>query len=171
MGLKNKNKMKKVITILSVAILVLTSCNRSASASGSDNSSFGSSSNEERPKTAEELKAELKQQEVSNPNQYLSVEGSTLKPNMVREAGLFRDAEYDGWIVAGTIKNTATVARYKDIVLTIQLFSQTGTVIETNDYTVYEFYEPNSSKQFSFKINAPDAMEKFNVSINTAVGQ
>jgi len=150
--------MKKIILIAMTATTIsFMSCN-----------SGGSSSNSDRPKTPEELKMELKIQEQSSPTEYLTVNGETMKHNLVREAGLFRDAEYDGWLVEGTIKNSATVAKFKDIVLTIKLLSQTETVIEEKDYVFYEFYEPNSSKQFSIKINPPTVTDKFNVSVKNA---
>ncbi len=112
---------------------------------------------------------ELKAQEQSSPSSYLTVDNATMKRNLVREAGVFRDAEYDGWLVEGTIKNSATLAKFKDVVLTIELQSQTGTTIEEKDYVLYEFYEPNSTKNFSIKIYPPEETDKFNVFLKTAL--
>jgi len=150
--------MKKIgFFTIAISLLLWTSCN-----------SGGSSSNTDRPKSPEELKAELKMQEQFAPTDYLRTEGSTMKHNEVRKAGLFRDAEYDGWLVEGTIKNSATITRFKDVIVTIKLFSQTETVIEEKDYAIYEFFEPNSSKPFSIKITPPKVTDKFNVSVKTA---
>jgi hypothetical protein len=156
--------MKKSFLILGVsAILALTGCNQ-----GGGSSSNGSS-NTERPKTPEELRLELKQQEQSTPQQYLEISGTTMKHNMTRESGLFHDAEYDGWLVEGVIKNSASIAKFKDIVVSISLISQTGTVIEEKDYVIYEFYEPNTTKKFAIKIYPPEVTDKFNVNVKTAV--
>lgn len=125
-------------------------------------------SNSEKPKTAEELKQELKTKEEIMPTQYLTIENATMTQNLVREAGLFRDAKYDGWLAKGIIKNSATIAKYKDVVITIELYSQTETVIETKDYVIYEYYEPNSSKEFTIKINTPDATNKFHMTVKDA---
>lgn len=150
--------MKKILFLsFASATLLLASCNSGGS----------SGSNADKPKTPEELKMELKIQEQSSPTDYLSASGATMKHNEVRKAGLFRDAEYDGWLVEGIIKNTATLARFKDVVLTIKLFSQTETVIEEKDYVIYEFFEPNTSKPFSIKIHPPEVTDKFNVSVKT----
>jgi hypothetical protein len=119
-------------------------------------------------KSPEELKMELKAQERANPTQYLSITESTMTANKIREAGLFRDAEYDGWIIKGSILSSATLAKFKDVVINVELYSQTGTVIEEKDYVIYEFYEPGTIKSFSLKINTPEATNKYNVSIKSA---
>ena len=120
------------------------------------------------PKSAEELHQELKTEEQTTPTKYLAIENPTMKHNMVREAGLFRDAKYDGWLAQGQIKNTATIAKYKDVIVTIELYSQTKTLIETKDYVVYEYYEPYSRKDFTIKINTPGATYKFHMTIQDA---
>jgi hypothetical protein len=120
------------------------------------------------PKSPEELKMELKIQEQNNPLLYLSSDNATMKRNLVKEEGLFRDAEYDGYLIEGTIKNSASVARFKDVVLTVQFYSQTGTVIEEKDFVLYEFYEPNATRNFTLKLYPPEAMDKFGVEIKGA---
>ena len=152
---KMKNKMKKPLLILiTTMIMFFNSCN-------SDNSL-------NRPKTAEELKLELKIQEQSSPTKYLTINNATMKHNLIRESGLFHDAEYDGWLVQGTINNSASVAKFKDIVVGIKLISKTLTVIEEKDYVIYEFYEPNSSKEFSIKIYPPKPTDTFSVIVKRA---
>lgn len=152
--------MKQFLPLLFFVVLFVTSCSNSVSTEQS------------RPKTPEELKMELKNQELNDPTSYLSAENVTMTENKVktREAGLFRDAEYktDGYFIEGSIKNTATLAKYKDVILTVTLFSQTETVIEEKDYVIYEFYAPNSVNPFSFKINPPSATNKFNVVVKGA---
>lgn len=152
--------MKKIIFTLIVATtFAFTNCNS------------GGFSQQERLKTAEELRMELELQEQISPNEYLSAT-ATMSPNRVktREAGLFRDAEYgtDGYNIEGTIKNTATIARFKDVVLTVTFMSQTKTVIEEKDYVFYEFCEPNSTKAFSLHLYPPDATDRFNVTVKNA---
>lgn len=135
------------------------------------NSSNILKSEQERHKTAEELMKDLKTEEQKNPKSYL-ITKATISPNRVkiRNAGLFREAEYatDGYYINGIIKNTAKVARFKDVILLISYSSQTGTVIEEEEHILYEFYEPNISKSFSIHVYPPDAMSQFNVTIKTA---
>ncbi len=122
----------------------------------------------EKPKSPEELRRELKIQEQAAPTRYLTISESTMKQNKIEDAGFFHGAKYDGYLVEGTILNTASIARFKDIFLSIKLFSKTQTVIEEKDYVIYEYYEPRGSKRFSIKVNPPEATEKFNVSVKSA---
>lgn len=54
--------------------------------------------------------------------------------------------------VHGVIKNTATVATYKDAVVKITYLSKTKTVLGSEKYTIYETFPPNSTTQFELKI-------------------
>lgn len=114
-----------------------------------------------RQKTPAELKMELQKQESSNPLQYLELENVTIQRNKIKEAGLFSHAKYDGYLITGQVKNAATIAKYKDIRIRVELYSKTRTVIDNQTYVIYEYYEPNSAKDFSIKIDAPNAMKNF----------
>lgn len=122
-----------------------------------------------RQKSPEELRMELKILEQSSPLDYVKIaEGASMNPNQTREAGLFRDAEYDGYILNGAINNTATIAKFKDVTITIEFFSTTETLMEQKEHVFYEYYEPNSSKTFSLKIDPPADFDKFSISIKSA---
>lgn len=116
---------------------------------------------------------ELKQQEQQEPLRYLDAGNVTMRPNMVmtRRAGLFREAEYEtqGYFIEGTITNTASIAKFKDAVIKVSFISQTGSIIQSVDHTVYEFFGPNGAVHFSFKTNKPGATDKFAVSIVSAI--
>ena len=116
---------------------------------------------ENRQKTPTELKMELQMQENNNPKQYLKLENVKMKRNKIKDAGLFSSAKYDGYLITGQVKNNATIAKYKDLKFTVELYSQTKTVIESKSFVIYEYYEPNSTKNFSLKIDAPNAMKSF----------
>lgn len=146
--------MKKCLLLLAV-ILQLFSCNTVT----------------ERPKTPEELRLELMSQEQNQPTYYLEVDSKMREDQvLVKKAGLFRDAEYspDGNTIFGTIANKATVAKFKDIVLEVTYFSQTDTPIETQEYTIYEYFEPQHSKEFQIKVYPPEAMKKFGLEVKSA---
>ncbi len=128
-----------------------------------------SSCNQNRQKTPEELKMELKIQESRNPHQYLKLESVKLNRNQIKKAGLFSRAKYDGFLINGIIKNSATLAKYKDLRLTVEYFSKTNTLLESKTYTLYEYYEPNSSKDFQLKVYPPDTMQNYNVTLFDAV--
>ena len=159
--------MKEQITILFLAIITFLSCNTSS------NSSQPSSSLEEvnKTKTPEELKVELAALEKSFPLKYLTIDCSMEADEVkIRDAGLFHEAEYspDGNTIYGTIQNSATVAKFKDIVITVTYYSQTETVISSEDFTFYEFYEPNAIVTFQQKVYPPKEMSKFGIEIKNA---
>lgn len=157
----NKRKMKTKLLITILFSLLLFSCNTK---SASEESS--------RTKTPEELKAELKQNEQNNPKQYLEASGKWGENNVkIKEAGLFADAEYqqDGYNVNGTIKNNASVAIFKDVVLRLSYLSQTQSVISSEDYTVYKYVEPNHSVEFDLTVHPPDAFVKMQIDVVSGV--
>jgi hypothetical protein len=89
--------------------------------------------------------------------------------NNIKNAGLFSKAKYDGYLITGLAINTATMAKFKDLKITVELYSKTKTVIDNNTYVFYEFYKPNSTKKFSIKIDAPTAMDSFGVFVGGAI--
>jgi len=122
----------------------------------------------EKPKTPEELRAELKNDEQVAPQKYLSINAATIRENITRPAGLFNRSQSDGYLIQGEIRNSASIARFKDIILKVQYLSPTQSIIQENDYVVYEFFEPSSSKTVTFKVYPPDAMKGFSVSVKSA---
>ena len=64
--------MKQILSILFFLVLFITSCSDSVS------------TEQERPKTPEELKMELKNQELNDPTTYLSAENVTMTENKVK---------------------------------------------------------------------------------------
>lgn len=156
--------MKKILLTLLTTSLLLTSC-------GSDNASTSAAEEQVKSKTPEELKAELAAQEKSAPLTYLTLEATMQEDKIkTRNEGLFRSAEYspDGNTIYMTITNSATIAKYKDIVVTVTFYSQTETAIESKDFTFYEFFEPNSTKELQQKVYPPELMEKFGCEIKNA---
>jgi allantoicase len=153
--------MKTKLIFLSIAsVFLITGCN-----------SGGSSASQEqtRPRTPEELKAELKQQELNNPLSYLSDSEVTMKDNtiLVSKETFFKSAKYkdDGKIVEGYIVNSATLAKYKDVVVKIAYYSSTKTLIEEKKFVFYEFYEPNSTNYFSLKVYPPSAYDTYGFTV------
>jgi hypothetical protein len=127
----------------------------------------------ENPKTPEELRAELRLQEINAPLDYLDDKGVTLQPKekKIRNGGLLRDPEYapDGGIIEGDIINKATLAKFKDLVVKVSYYSQTKTLIEEKSFTFYEYYEPHSAKHFTMKVDVlPEAYKNFTFEITGA---
>ncbi len=149
-----------------VSSILITSCNNSGSGSVAE-----LESQMELPKTPAQLKEELASQEKIAPLDYITVDG-TMKADEIqtRAEGLFRNAEYspDGNTIYGTIKNSATIAKFKDVVVVITYYSQTDTKIKSEEKVYYEFYPPNSSTTFELKVYPPEEMAKFGLEIKSA---
>jgi len=55
--------------------------------------------------------------------------------------------------IKGFIRNTATITTYKDVVVEVVFYSKTGSTINTENYTLYEFYRPATRKDFELKVS------------------
>ncbi|KIX22440.1 hypothetical protein SY27_00890 [Flavobacterium sp. 316] len=93
------------------------------------------------PKTAEQLKLELKIQEEVSPQDYLKADGN-YKENFWG----------DKLKINCIVKNNATLASYKDAVLKIRYFSKTKTEIANKEMILYEVFPPNSTKTIELKL-------------------
>jgi hypothetical protein len=121
------------------SLVLLQACSEANSYSGSSYTAPV----EERPKTAEELRAELLAQEQRAPEEYL------------KTTGVYRRNLIDQLVLEGDIANTATLANFKDPVLTVQWFSKTHTQIDTKQYQIYELIPAQGSTHFKLKTEAP----------------
>lgn len=110
----------------------------------------------ERPKTAAELRADLLATEQASPQEYLDVDGRYWR-NLIEQL-----------VVEGDIANNASLAGYKDPVVTILWFSKTGTQIGEESYRVYEFVKPGRKTHFKLKTNAPASVKSISMGITDA---
>jgi hypothetical protein len=85
--------------------------------------------------------------EHAYPNNYLSA-GGTYRPN-------FWQTEEE---ISGTITNNALHTNCKDIRIRVNFYSQTKTIIGTQDYIIYEYVPYGSTQAFTLKIPKPPAM-------------
>ncbi|OGU96040.1 MAG: hypothetical protein A2475_01165 [Ignavibacteria bacterium RIFOXYC2_FULL_35_21] len=88
----------------------------------------------QKPKTEEELRQELVEKELKNPKKYLKIFVERKDPFIGR-----------AYLIC-SVRNTATMATFKDIVIQVQYWSKTNSMIKKWDNTFYEFITPYSSK-------------------------
>lgn len=81
--------------------------------------------------------------EAASPLNYLQADG-TYRENFIG----------DKIKIDGSIANTATVTTYKDVSVRVNFYSKTNTLIGSEDYTLYEFYPPNTKQSFKLKVKA-----------------
>ena len=148
--------MKKNVVIFIGILILIQSCQ----------------SSNNHPKSAAELKTDLKMQERETPSQYLSIGDSRMNIDKVqtRKAGIFRDAQFtdDGATITGNIKNNATLAKFKDAVVVVSFSSSTNTIIEEKEFVLYKFFPPQASEYFSIKVYPPPSTSSFNVVLRNA---
>ena len=67
------------------------------------------------------------------------------------------------------VENNATVANYKDVILEINLYSATNTLLKTINHTCYEYFKAHEQKTFELRIEKPRNTEKVGIDIQSAV--
>lgn len=132
---------KAVLALISVTILI--SCSNSNSSSSQ--------------KSPEELRLELKEQEKSNPTQYLSFSGS------------YKESFWgDDFNITCKFENNASLVTYKDAVLRITYYSKTKTKLGAENYTVYELFPPSTTKTIELKIDNYKNVDSFTMDLLNA---
>jgi hypothetical protein len=146
---------KKLLTLAYVlgTLFTLKSCSRGTSYTDGPSGAGSLTASVERPKTAAELRAELLAQEQHSPEDYLQVE-ATYHRNFINQL-----------VLEGDIASTATLATYKDPVLSVTWVSKTDTELETVKYPVYELIRSQGSTHFKLKTSAPGYVASVRVGI------
>jgi hypothetical protein len=135
--------MKRRITLCLFSLCLLVySC---------DDSSAGSSifSSTPREKTADEIRAELKQKEQQEFYKYIAAK-SSMRKNLIGET-----------VLEGTISNLAALSSFKDIVFEITFISKTGTEIDIQNHIVHELIGPQKLIRFKIKTITSKAATDF----------
>jgi hypothetical protein len=149
---------KKILTLAYVlgTLFTLQSCSPSTTYT-SDSAGPGSlTASIDRPQTAAELRAELLTQEQRAPEEYLGV-GGTYHRNFISQL-----------VLEGDIVSKASLATYKDPVLSVTWYSKTQTEIGTQQYPVYELLRPHGSTHFKLKTSAPGEVASVAMSVSGA---
>jgi hypothetical protein len=125
--------MKKTnLATIVVGLLIFTGCSGS-----NENSNYGVNDD-----SYEEAKISIEDQEKDNPLSFLTVDAKYRK-NLLGE-----------WVIEGKINNSATVAVFKDVKLSILFNSKTDSYLGSETHTVYEFVKPGQSTSFKIKTYA-----------------
>lgn len=154
--------MKKTILILlsTIAVGVLTFIvgNKLGYADG-----YLSGKDSYRYRPIEELRNELKEREALDMKDFLNGKAGIESKD---EGGLFKVKYVDYF--SGTLTNSASIAKAKDIKLKVDFYSKTKTLIGSKEITVYEYILPGQSVKFKEKLDLPEKVEDFKFSILNA---
>ena len=105
----------------------------------------------------ESLKLSIEEQEKLAPLTFLNVDGK-LWENLIGQT-----------VIEGDITSSATVAKFKDVVLKVNFYTKTGTFLGSEDFVVYDFVNPSQSVHFKIKSFGPESAEKIEIEISKAV--
>ena len=162
-GLSTQYLVGGLIILFIIFLAVFATKNSSTRNSKIDSSSNTPSQNssyapeQSREKTPEELRKELFEKEKRKPMDYLSV---SYKLNYK----IFSAKDK----ISGSIFNSATIATFKDIILSVTYLSETDAELSRQEYSVYEYVYPNSSTKFLIKTTSPKGTKKIGVTVNSA---
>lgn len=117
----------KLICFL-ILVIFISSCD-----SGNTASSYESS--------YEEKKTSLEDKEKANPESFIDV-NYTYRQNLI-----------DQWVLEGTIRNEASIATFKDVTMRVHFYSKTDTDLGTQEKTIFEYFEPGSTRDFKLKFD------------------
>ena len=115
----------KKIGFLLLAVLALASCGGGSSYDANNDYQVAQMTVEDR--------------ERAYPLDFLSATG-TYKKNIIGE-----------WVVEGSITSTATQITYKDVVVKVDYYTKTESFLGSESFTIYEFYSPNTQREFKIK--------------------
>lgn len=92
-------------------------------------------------------KTNLLKMEQSTPAKFLFINGD-IKRNIVGQT-----------VVRGTLKNNATIAKFKDVSIRFNFYSKTKTLVQTEEETIYDFLFPGETTHFKSKFFAPKGID------------
>lgn len=106
----------------------------------------------------EVIRQKLLEQELSTPLDYLSVKYKL-------DYKVFSGDD----VIEGSIYSSSTLATFKDVKLEVVCISETGSIIRSYYYTIYDFVYPSRSTKFNIRLKTPKATKQIGVSVVDAL--
>ena len=103
----------------------------------------------------EKLRENLISKETQSPIEYLKTVNETMQENITQQPDLFHHTKTDGYWVRGYIRNNATLATFKDIVIIVGYSTETNTHISDEVFTISKYLRPQSSIPFEHLCHPP----------------
>ncbi len=107
-------------------------------------------------KTPTQLKEDRRKKEITNPASYIKTKIKWRK-NLVGET-----------VVEGNLVNIATLADFKDPVISITWLSKTNTPLATTSHPLYEYLAAKKTIPYKLKIKAPAKYASIKASVESA---
>jgi len=118
----------------------------------------------------EELRGEINNlEDVFLGHKNISVTQFSVSANSILDGILTgKDADADNF--SFRITNSATVGSYKDFGFNLICMSQTGSIIDTLQFTIYERLNPGESIAVNQDVKTKDGADSFNLILDSFVG-
>ncbi len=138
--------MRKIPVLYILLLTIFTACDSNNQYNVSDENNY------------KEQTQNIKEVELKNPTQFISVTGKE-KKNLLGKT-----------VVNGIIYNRAKMAEFQDVELKMKFYSKTGALLEENVETVYEKISPGGSVKFKTKIYAHKGIDSLQIEVMGAKG-
>jgi hypothetical protein len=97
------------------------------------------------------------------------VESSTPMEFLNADGKYHRTLLGDQISINGQSQNKATVTTYKDVVIEVIFYSKTNSEVGREQFTIYDFFEPNSKKDFKLKVKNYSNVETIGWDVANAI--
>ena len=161
-------KFAAIVFLLSLGIMAINSTVNKSNSNVNTTNNFSASIDpqQKKVKTVEEI--EKPASKDPNKKKEMTVE-ETEKANPLRfisASGQSRETIFGKKFVLNMkIENSATVAKYKDVVVKIEYVNATNSVVTTEERRFDESFPPHSTKNYEFKITKPSESSKLRLSV------
>lgn len=118
----------------------------------------------------DQLRMKLQHDESNQPSTYLKAENTKCQNVITQKADIVHVEKIDKnkWNITGQIKSYATMADFKDAILTVSFYTATNTFLGAKDFPVYQYLMPNASVPFQIITYAPNGFSSYNVVVKSA---
>ena len=159
--------MRKIFGLYFIPLLLLSFPSCSAP---SNNTEHKKNVDELASDKIEELRGEINNlEDVFLSHKIISVTQFSVRANTILDGILAgKDADTDNF--SFRITNSATVGSYKDFGFNLICNSQTGSIIDTLQFTIYERLNPGESIAVNQDVKTKDGADSFNLILDSFVG-
>ena len=159
--------MSKIFRFYFIPLLLLTFASCSAP---SNNTEHKKNVDELASDKIEELRGEINNlEDVFLSHKIISVTQFSVRVNTILDGILTgKDADTDNF--SFRITNSATVGSYKDFGFNLICNSQTDSIIDTLQFTIYERLNPGESIAVNHDVKTKDGADSFNLILDSFVG-
>ena len=164
-------KFAAIVFLLSLGIMAINSTVNKSNNNVNTSTNFSASIDpqQKKVKTVEEIEKPASK----DPNKKKEMTAEEIEKadplRFVSASGQSRKTIFGKYTLNMKVENSATVTKYKDVVVKIEYISASNSVINTEERRFNEIFPPHSTKNYEFKISKPSESSKLRVSVIQAL--